>query len=358
MRQVIWALIAAAFLAVVTGCNRTDEPRTIQGMNESAPAAEFKPAPTPNPQTSPVAVNRLPTDIVAEVHGVKMTRAQLDADVKKRMAALSPSLSPERADRMRGMMRKQIIDDFVLQTLMLKEVTRLKITATEGEIDAALAEMKAGLPSGASLDDLMKKNGINREQLRKEIALGIKINKLVESQKRVKSPPTEKEIQEFYRRNQDKFKIPEAVHVRHILVAKKDGENDEARAIRKGKAEKLRQQILEGKDFGELAKTNSDCPSKAQGGDLGTFIRGQMVKPFEDAAFSRRKNEIGPIVETEYGFHIIQVLEHHQARTQQLDQDTKLRIAGFLKEKKKYDAFNQIVGQLKEKAHIVVGDIS
>lgn len=259
---------------------------------------------------------------------------------------------------MSGMMRKQIIDDFVLQTLMLKEVTRLKITATEGEIDAALAEMKAGLPSGASLDDLMKKNGINREQLRKEIALGIKINKLVESQKRVKSPPTEKEIQEFYRRNQDKFKIPEAVHVRHILVAKKDGENDEARAIRKGKAEKLRQQILEGKDFGELAKTNSDCPSKAQGGDLGTFTRGQMVKPFEDAAFSRRKNEIGPIVETEYGFHIIQVLEHHQARTQQLDQDTKLRIAGFLKEKKKYDAFNQIVGQLKEKAHIVVGDIS
>jgi len=358
LRRFIWALIAAALLISAAGCNRTDEPRQIQGMNESAPAATSNPAPTPNAPTTPVTVNRLPTDIVAEVDGVKMTRAQLDADVKKRMAALSPSLAPEQANRMTGMLRKQIVDDFVLQTLMLKEVTRLKIAATDGEVDAALAEMKAGLPAGASIDDLMKKSGVKKEQLRKEIALGIKINKLVESQKQVKYPPSEKEIQEFYQRNQDKFKNPESVHVRHILVAKKEGENNQARAIRKEKAEKLRQQILEGKDFGAMAKANSDCPSKAQGGDLGTFTRGQMVKPFEDAAFSRRKNEIGPIVETEYGFHIIQVLEHHQARTQQLDQDTKLRIAGFLKEKKKYDAFNQIVGQLKEKAHIVVGDIS
>ena len=69
MRRFIWALIAAALLISAAGCNRTDEPRQIQGMNESAPAATSNPAPTPNAPTTPVTVNRLPTDIVAEVDG-------------------------------------------------------------------------------------------------------------------------------------------------------------------------------------------------------------------------------------------------------------------------------------------------
>ncbi|MDI9571450.1 MAG: peptidylprolyl isomerase [Pseudomonadota bacterium] len=358
MKRIVWTLIVAALLAGASGCSRTDETPLPRGVNESPPAVASNPAATPEAATTAGAGKRLPTDIVVEVDGARMTRAQLDADVQKRMAALSPSLPPEQTARMTGMIRKQVVDDFVLRVLMTREVTRLGIAATEGEIEAALAEMGRNLPAGTGLDDLMKRSGLGREGLRKEVALGIKVNKLVESQKHVKTPPTEKEVEEFYRRNQDKFKIPEAVHARHILVPKKEGEDEQARLTGKKKAEKLRQQLLDGKDFGELAKENSACPSKEQGGDLGTFTRGQMTKPFEEAAFSRKEKEIGPIVETEYGFHIIQVLEHHQARAQQLDHNTKLRIAGYLKERKKYEAFNRIVGQLKEKAHIAVGDIS
>ena len=84
------------------------------------------------------------------------------------------------------------------------------------------------------------------------------------------------------------------VRARHILVED---------AVR---AETLHQKILDGFDFAELAKTHSKCPSGQQGGDLGEFGRGQMVKPFEDAAFGLNVGEISQLVETQFGHHIVQ----------------------------------------------------
>ncbi|HOF04031.1 MAG TPA: peptidylprolyl isomerase [Syntrophales bacterium] len=361
MKKFIWICIASAIFFAVLGCNRAEETRKVQGVQETETAGAPPPtavAPSAALATPPAAVRHLSGDVIAEVDGVKMTWGQLEGEVRKKLANLPAPLPPERAAQVTGMLRKQIVDDFVMQTLLTKEVERLKIVATDKEIATALDEMKAGMPAGVSMAEMLKKSGVTPEQLRKEIALGIKINKLVETQKGVKTPPTEKEIQEFYRRNQDKFKLPETVHARHILVAKKEGEDEKARAAHREKTEQLRRQLLSGKDFAALAKENSDCPSKAQGGDLGNFARGQMVKPFEDAAFAQKVDEIGPVVETDYGFHIIQVLDHKQARTQQLDRQTQDRIAGYLRERKKYEAFNRIVAQLKTRAHIVVGEMS
>ncbi len=87
------------------------------------------------------------------------------------------------------------------------------------------------------------------------------------------------------------------VHAAHILV----------------KTEKQAADILAevkgGKNFGDLAKKYSECPSKKKGGDLNWFKRGQMVKPFEDAAFSAKKGDVIGPVKTEFGWHVIKILE-------------------------------------------------
>ena len=84
------------------------------------------------------------------------------------------------------------------------------------------------------------------------------------------------------------------VRARHILI------NDKIRA------ETLHQKVLDGFDFGKLAEDHSSCPSRAQGGDLGEFGRGQMVKPFEDAAFGLEVGGLSQPVQTQFGYHIIQ----------------------------------------------------
>jgi peptidyl-prolyl cis-trans isomerase C len=87
------------------------------------------------------------------------------------------------------------------------------------------------------------------------------------------------------------------VHAAHILV------KDQKQAF------ELMARVKSGEDFGALAKQYSTCPSKSKGGDLGTFGKGQMVKKFEDAAFNGKKGEVVGPVKTDFGYHIIKIID-------------------------------------------------
>jgi parvulin-like peptidyl-prolyl isomerase len=106
----------------------------------------------------------------------------------------------------------------------------------------------------------------------------------------------------------------EEVHVRHILVMHDESQRKPPDIKRtKKEAKKLIDEIAtkvkaKDADFAALAQEYSDCPSKRRGGDLGTFGRGRMAPPFEKAAFALKENEISGIVETDFGYHIIQRL--------------------------------------------------
>lgn len=121
----------------------------------------------------------------------------------------------------------------------------------------------------------------------------------------------EAELEKFYRRNLDRFEILERVKASHILV-KTDADMDEQTLARKRAfAEKLLEEAKSGKDFAELARLNSDDTASAvNGGSLGHFTRGSMVKPFEEAAFNLKPGDISDLVETTFGYHIIKVEEY------------------------------------------------
>ncbi|MBN2302207.1 MAG: peptidyl-prolyl cis-trans isomerase, partial [Lentisphaerae bacterium] len=158
----------------------------------------------------------------------------------------------------------------------------------------------------------------------------------------------------FYEAEKESFTTEETVHARHVLIATTEKDNETTRNEKKALAEKCRKELLEGADFQDIAKKYSDCPSKTTGGDLGAFQRGSMVPPFETAAFSQKINEIGPIVETRFGYHIVQVLSHTEPGTQSLDA-VKDRIIEFLTDQKKRDVVHTYIDVLRDKATISYG---
>ena len=122
---------------------------------------------------------------------------------------------------------------------------------------------------------------------------------------------------------------------------------------RQDEIEGLRKQLLDGANFAEVAKKNSDCPSKEAGGDLNFIRRGQTVKPFEDAAFSQKNNAIGSVITTEFGYHIIQVLDKKPAKKIALE-TVKDKISAYLEQQKKSEAFNDVLKNLQQKAKIII----
>lgn len=151
----------------------------------------------------------------------------------------------------------------------------------------------------------------------------------------------EAELRKMYEAGKDRFRTGERVHVRHILLKTTDKPKEEQAKIRT-KAEELLKQIRGGADFAALAKANSeDTGSAVKGGDLDWVVRGQSLKAFEEPAFSLKPKDVSNVVQTEYGFHILQVLEKQEAHLKTFEE-----VQGELKE----DAQRQKGSEAAEKA--------
>jgi peptidyl-prolyl cis-trans isomerase D len=128
------------------------------------------------------------------------------------------------------------------------------------------------------------------------------------------------QLRKEYQENLDSYRLPDRVKVRHILIKTQGKPKEEAAKLR-AKAEDILKQLQHGGDFAELAKKNSEDPgSAAKGGELGWIVRGQTVPNFEKTAFSLKPGELSGLVETEYGYHIIQVEDKQAGHLQTFDE--------------------------------------
>ncbi len=346
-------LLLVILIGIVSGCGKKEE--AVKTPTPKDQAQETTQAPSPiAPQEAVLAPTQkdakqaAPRDVVVSVDGIVLKKADLEKKVKAKMNLYKDKIPADKQNEVQEGLKKQLTEEFVMRTVLINEAKNKKIEATEKEIQTQLTQIKANLPADKKLEDFLKENDIPKE----DIALGIRIKKLVEMDLGKKAKPSSKEISKFYGENKDKFSSPETVHVRHILVTLDAKDDEKTKVEKKAKIENLRKQVLEGADFAEVAKSNSDCPSKENGGDLGDIKRGQTVKPFEDAAFSQEKNVVGPIVTTEYGHHIIQVLKHNPEKIVKLD-EVKDKIALYLEQQKQGEAFTQLTARLRKNAVIV-----
>ncbi len=160
-------------------------------------------------------------------------------------------------------------------------------------------------------------------------------------------PISDAQIQNYYNSHLADYRTPERVHARHILLAT-TGKSDAEKAAIKAKAEDLLKQLRAGADFATLAQKNSEDPGSAtKGGDLGWVVRGQMVKEFEDTTFALKPKEISNVITTQYGYHIIQVLEKEPAHLKSLD-EVKSQIEGTLRSQTVFDKMQGLEDQARQ----------
>jgi peptidyl-prolyl cis-trans isomerase C len=298
-----------------------------------------------------------PATVLVAVGDEKLTVGEADKQIMAMLGPQAAQMQPGQMEAMMGRFRQQAAERFVIRSLLNQEADKRKIKGTDKDVDEAIAMIKNRLPKDMTLEDVLKRENMTLDSLRSNMVGEIRIKLLVESEVPTNSVVTDADVAKFYDAQKERFVQPETVSARHILIKMEAADADTMKAEKKAKIEGLRKQLVEGADFEKLAKENSDCPSKERGGDLGSFPRGQMVKAFEDAAFSQATNAVGPVIETQFGFHIIQVTAHETGKTTPLA-EVKDKLMEHLKQQKQMELFEAFTAKLKKDAKITYSDLA
>jgi peptidyl-prolyl cis-trans isomerase C len=179
----------------------------------------------------------------------------------------------------------------------------------------------------------------------------VKIQTLLDQEIISKIKIKEDEAKAFFDANSAQFDQKEKVRARHILMKVEKSADEKTKAQARKKLVDIQKKIMSGEDFAEMAKQHSQGPSNVKGGDLGYFGKGQMVKPFEEAAFQLAAGEVSDIVETRFGYHLIKVVDR-KAPKKAVYADQKQKIMGKLKNERIQKEVNTFITKLRKEAKI------
>ncbi len=303
--------------------------------------------------TAPVAAAEKTTplpDPVARINGVAIPAA----DLQKALNAFSKS--PAAAQVPPG--KEKELQQFLLNQMLGAELMyQIAEKTPVKDQDKKVADAVARLKTRFKTDDEYKKGlqeqGMTEQSLQELIRRNVIIENYIEQVIVPKQQVSDAEVKAFYDKNPDAFNQPEQIRASHILITVDPKASAADKKKAKEKIEALLKQIKAGIDFAKLAKEQSGCPSSKQGGDLGYFGKGQMVKPFEDAAWALKPGEVSGVVETQFGYHIIKLSEKKPAGKIPFE-DVKLKIADSLKRQKVSEAINATLEEAKKKAKIEI----
>jgi parvulin-like peptidyl-prolyl isomerase len=202
------------------------------------------------------------------------------------------------------------LEKLIEEKLIDQEAKRAGIKVAAKEIDGAIEEIKRR--NSATQEDLEKalaRDGLTLEAFKKEIERKMIRSRLIQYAVKVEPNVGEKELREFYLKNSDRYKTEESYRPGHILFkVPKEATPEEVREIR-AKCQKVQAKLKAGEDFGEMALLYSEDISSKDKGDLGVFKKGELLPVLEREALRLKVGEMSGIVRTDYGFHLIKLLE-------------------------------------------------
>lgn len=269
--------------------------------------------------------------VVATVNGHEIPTKLYEMYVKNGREALGLSDATEEGRRKLELLREGVVSELIDRALIAQEAERRGLRIEPEKLAEAERQAITQLGGEQKFGEYLKENRLTREEYR-EVVKSQVAAEMLRAALRGDVKVSDEEVRAFYEAHRDDadFQKPERVRASHILVSARPniiaeelgtgkglkGEALEAAvreemARRRARAEELRRRAAApGADFAALARENSDDPgTRAQGGDLGFFKRDTHTRAFDEAAFALKQGEVSRVIETEYGFHIIKLVE-------------------------------------------------
>ena len=349
MTRIIPIVVVLAFAA----CSRSAPAAASSGPQDATPGQEATPADaTPAaPATAPVkpVAAQLP-DVVARVNGEAISHGDLEKAVSEIEARAGQPMPADQRDRV----LRAVLDQLIGFRLLAQESVARKTLVTDADLEARVAQIRSQFPSDEVFQQQLQQRQTTLAKLREDTRASMQITLMLQAELGARTAVTPEQINDFYVKNPAAFQQGERVKASHILVRLQANADAAEREKALVKATAILVDVKAGKDFAALAKQYSDDPgSGANGGDLGYFERGQMVPPFEQAAFTLPVGQTSELVQSDFGFHIIRVTDKQPGRTQPLA-EVRADIEQYLLGQSREQQTRLFVDALKSKGQVEI----
>ncbi|MBN2419061.1 MAG: peptidylprolyl isomerase [Deltaproteobacteria bacterium] len=305
-----------------------------------------------------ITINFMPSAVSAEPEKVAVVNGTVidKNEYERELARYKDQMAMQGAkidDSNMPAVKNEVIENIIGMQLMYQASKEKGINIEQATIDEEWGQLKSQYPDEEKFKAALTELNITEEIIRDQINRGLTIQKFIKQNFVEKTVIPDSEVKAFYDTNPDKFSKPESVRASHILIRVEPEAEEALKKAAREKIEMAQKRIKAGEDFAAVAKEASQCPSSEKGGDLGFFTRGQMVKPFEDKAFSLEPGVVSDVVETRLGYHLIKVTEKQKAGLFSLD-EVKEDLKQYLTELKIQKDISDYVKELREKAKVEI----
>ncbi len=289
---------------------------------------------------------------IAVINDTVITRAELDQNLtqhQRRLAAMGKTLNAAEKKELKN----RVLDDLIARVLLYQESQKSGIEVAASEVNAQLDQIKKQFDTEDAFKKALSSMNLDETGLKSQLQKELAVRQLVEERFGSKIAVSDKETKQFYDTHPEAFHRPGEVKASHILIKVDPAAEEAQKKEALEKTREIQEKIKQGADFAELAKVHSKCPSASKGGDLGSFKRGQMVKPFEDAAFALEPGQVSDIVETRFGYHLIRCTDKKSEKAMDYEK-VKDTLKEQMKQRKLQEQMVAYIEELKKDAKVEV----
>ncbi|NIM20677.1 MAG: hypothetical protein GTO51_10690 [Candidatus Latescibacteria bacterium] len=237
---------------------------------------------------------------------------------------------------------ERLLEQFIRRILLWQEAVAMSISVEDSTVQTVFMNLMRSMGGGEALLRMLNESGIEREDLLQSIQRDLVIREFLETRFSPGAAVGEEEARRFHEVNRGRFYTPDSVRARHILVQVSPSDNDSIQRVKRGRIEKILEEVQAGGDFATLAEQHSEGPSRVRGGDLGYFVRGTMVQPFDSVAFALAPGEVSDVILTRFGYHIIKVEDKRGGRFLAFEEIKDSLIVTLRQQKLAYNVQNHL----------------